>query len=301
MPFPSLVIALGTMLASALIEVTTSGILDPVVATAKDTLAKKLKLGKYEAIDRAVHGAYADVLAQCTTEAQRNVVQTVLSAVVGSDATPFITEFSQQIVYRYLLPAPNLVAIQPLTRLYRQLSGPAAVVRGEVPDEQVLNSLFETYFVAFRERLLREEDFQHLREYFQLIEHRQQTSLQTNMVELLEALVANTAHSIEDFAQARQAYLDSIVHDLKDHTIRGFSPQVGSRVLSLSLAEIFLPLQAVERRPALAEYAEEDLLRQAVNQVPSELDWQRRSNDLRNVWQRLAMGGPLLCHGADPP
>jgi DNA-binding transcriptional ArsR family regulator len=75
----------------------------------------------------------------------------------------------------------------------------------------------------------------------------------------------------EDFNSIRQAYRDYLIKELKDHIIRGFAPQVGGKVLSLPLAKIFLPLQAVEGRPALAEYAEEDLLRQAASEIVGEL------------------------------
>jgi len=67
------------------------------------------------------------------------------------------------------------------------------------------------------------------------------------------------------FEKTKQEYLKYLVQQLKDHTLRGFAPQVGGRALSLPLSEIFLPLQAVEGRPALAEYAEQDLRRQAVH------------------------------------
>ena len=85
---------------------------------------------------------------------------------------------------------------------------------------------------------------------------------------------------VEDFGLIRQAYFDYLIKELKDHTIRGIAPQVGGRVISLPLAKIFLPLQAVEGRPALAEYAEEDLLRQAASEVVDELDWQRRREEM---------------------
>ena len=83
-----------------------------------------------------------------------------------------------------------------------------------------------------------------------------------------------------DYARLRSEYFQYLVNDLKEHTLRGYAPQVGGRVLSLPLSKIFLPLEAVEGRPALAEYAEQDLRRMAaegVNQQPMrELDWQER-------------------------
>ncbi|MCP4616799.1 MAG: hypothetical protein GY844_10195, partial [Bradyrhizobium sp.] len=56
-------------------------------------------------------------------------------------------------------------------------------------------------------------------------------------------------------ADVRRDYLLHLVDALRDHLIRGFAPQVGGRVISLPLAKIFLPLEAVEGPPVLAEYA----------------------------------------------
>jgi len=92
----------------------------------------------------------------------------------------------------------------------------------------------------------------------------------------------------EDFTQVRQAYHEYLIRELKDHTIRGFAPQVSGRVLSLPISQIFLPLQAVEGRPALAEYAEEDLRRQAASEVMGELDWQRRREEIEKRYAQLS-------------
>ncbi|MCL4298461.1 MAG: HEAT repeat domain-containing protein [Anaerolineae bacterium] len=93
---------------------------------------------------------------------------------------------------------------------------------------------------------------------------------------------------VEDFSAIRQAYFDYLVLEYKDHVIRGFSPRVSGRDVSLPLAKVFLPLQAIEGRPALAEYAEEDLLRQATVGTTGELDRQHRSLDMEKRSARLA-------------
>ena len=90
-----------------------------------------------------------------------------------------------------------------------------------------------------------------------------------------------------DYNATRQAYYGYLINEYKDHTIRGFAPQVGSRVLSLPLAKIFLPLQAVEGRPALAEYAEDDL-RQALRETISEMDWQHRREETEKRLAQLS-------------
>jgi len=80
-------------------------------------------------------------------------------------------------------------------------------------------------------------------------------------------------------ADVRRDYRLHLVDALRDHLIRGFAPQVGGRVISLPLAKIFLPLQAVEGRPALAEYAEQDLHRGS-GETPDELSWRHQQAEI---------------------
>jgi len=88
------------------------------------------------------------------------------------------------------------------------MAGPVAIIKGDLPSETDLATLLAAFFHAFRERLLREKDFVHLREYFQLTETRQQTEIQQDMRNLLESIAANTARdveSIDDTATAENA------------------------------------------------------------------------------------------------
>ncbi len=81
-------------------------------------------------------------------------------------------------------------------------------------------------------------------------------------------------------------YLDYLVNNYKYHTIRGFAPRVGGRDVSLPLAKVFMPLHAVEGRPALTEYAEQDLRRQLAGEFwesAGELDWQRRREEMEKA------------------
>ena len=82
-----------------------------------------------------------------------------------------------------------------------------------------------------------------------------------------------------------------MVKELKDHILRGFAPQIGGKVLSLPLAKIFLPLQAIEGRPALAEYAEEDLQHQVSLSYHGgdELDWQRWREEMEKRHTQLSV------------
>lgn len=85
--------------------------------------------------------------------------------------------------------------------------------------------------------------------------------------------------SLEDIPATRQAYFDYLIHYYGQHVIQGFSPRISGRDVSLPLSKIFLPLKAIEGRPVLAEYAEEDLMRQAIG-ASGELDWQRHSMEM---------------------
>ena len=69
---------------------------------------------------------------------------------------------------------------------------------------------------------------------------------------------------VENFQIVRQAYFDYLIRLYAQHVIQGFSPRISGRDVSLPLAKIFLPLKAIEGRPVLAEYAEEDLMRQSI-------------------------------------
>ena len=112
----------------------------------------------------------------------------------------------------------------------------------------------------------------------------------------IKEMVAMQKHknteSTDDADKTRRAYFEYLIAELKDHIIRGFAPQVSGRVLSLPLSKIFLPLQAVEGRPALAEYAEQDLRRQAAQEVSQEmmreLDWQQRFREIEKRYAHLS-------------
>jgi HEAT repeat protein len=88
-------------------------------------------------------------------------------------------------------------------------------------------------------------------------------------------------------ADVRRDYRLYLADELSQHVLRGFAPQVGGRVISLPLAKIFLPLRAIEGRPALAEYAEEDLSWQQAAAETSELDWQTRQEEMEKRYARL--------------
>lgn len=85
----------------------------------------------------------------------------------------------------------------------------------------------------------------------------------------------------------RRDYKLYLADELREHVLRGFAPQVGGRVLSLPLGKIFLPLQAVEGRPALAQYAAEDLAWQEEAAQTDELDWHYRREEMEKRQARL--------------
>jgi DNA replication protein DnaC len=288
MPVPALIAALASSLMGALAKKVLDHSLDPAISKAKERLRRKFKKGKFEAIDWALKGAREDVLERCKTDDERGQASHLLDTLLACEAGPLLDEFSLQVTNTYLLPAPSGSPSGTLATTYRKVSGPAAVVKDQVPDETTLTHLLQSFFLAFRERLLRERDFGFLRQYFQLIEARRQSTVQHAMLDSLEAIAASLAHPVEDVSAVRRDYHAYLVDDLKYHTIRGIAPYVHGQVVSVPLAKVFLPLQAVEGRPALAEYAEEDLLRQAASEVAQELDWQRRREELEKRYTQLS-------------
>ncbi len=274
--------ALALTLLSGIVGALAQTAATPLAEKALEKLQEKLKLGKYAAIDRALKAARDDVLLKCSSEAQRETVNQVLGELLESQSSVLLNEFRTQVTQVYLFPAPNPPSNESLAKSYRKVSSIAALVNGNVPSERDLIDIFGMFFVAFREWLLREEEFSHLREYFQLTEKRAQTALQKQSVALEHAMLAklttianNTDRSVDNLVELDKEYREYLVKELKDHILRGFAPQIGGKVLSLPLAKIFLPLQAIEGRPALAEYAEEDLQRQVSYHGGDELDWQR--------------------------
>lgn len=298
MPIPAFVITVGSLLANALVQAslkkTSEAITDPIFAKAKDKFEQRFKKGKYGAIHKALLAAREDIFQQCTTTEQHRHVKQILDPLFSADSRLLSAEFNEQ-AGRYLLPSPGTPPAQSLAITYRRVSGVAAILKKEVPDEIALTRLLEAFLTAFRERLLQHKDFAHLRDYYQLKETRHQTDLQTEICDLLEAIAVNTARPvkpIEDFSEINQAYLDYQIRTIEAHPISGFAPQIGGgRVISLPLSEIFLPLHSIEGQPALAKYAEEDLKRQAASEVEfelrHELDYQRFHYEMERRYMQL--------------
>ena len=104
----------------------------------------------------------------------------------------------------------------------------------------------------------------------------------------LEAISAGEGSTAESWQPVQLAYYAYLQGELEHHIIRGFAPQVSGNVLSLPISQIFLPLKAVEGRPALAEYAEEDLRLQAAREAMAELDWQRSLEEVEKRYAQLS-------------
>ncbi len=115
----------------------------------------------------------------------------------------------------------------------------------------------------------------------------QRDAMERALLERLDEISQNMKPPEEDWEVIGQEYRNYLVSELKDHIIRGFAPQVDNSVLSLPLAKIFLPLQALEGRPALAEYADEDLRRQIASEFGNELDWQQRRVEIERRYTQL--------------
>jgi hypothetical protein len=204
----------------------------------------------------------------------------VLNSLLAAQRGPLLDAFSDQVAQICVAAQPELDTTA-LVWTYRKLESPAALVQQRAPSAELLTKLLANFFIAFHERLLQTTAFRGLREYLHFVEARQQTAL-------LETIAANTTQPVEDSAQVAAEYRDYLIGELKDHTIRGFAPQVGGRVLSLPLSRIFLPLEAVQGRPALAEYAEQDLMRQAASEVSGELNWRQRREEIEKRYAQLS-------------
>jgi HEAT repeat protein len=289
MLFPAIVIALLTSLANLIAQKTIekgvgSG-LSYLFTQFKPKVEQQLGLGKYEGIQRALDRAREDILAKCRTEAERRVASRVLDALLESEPGPLMTEFSNVVTQTYLFPS-GTPPTQPLAQIYRKVCGPVALLKGDIPDEAALSVLLDDFFKSYQEKLLEEEDFSYLREYFRLTEERKQTAA-------LEKIASQVPDI--DWNAIDKEYRDYLRKKLEYHKIRGFSPRFYRQIQDLPLAKIFLPLQIREGRPALAEYAEEELRpqtppekQQAAPEKVDELDWQRRQEEMEKHRARLS-------------
>ncbi|GEM_PF-6938100 len=292
MIFSALIVLLGESLAEVIVELGLKKAFRKILPkkgnSPQDKLVKQLKKGDFEIIQRALTGAQEDILMQCATEEERNRIAPLLDAFVESKPTPSLKALSAQITHKYLLGDPNSASTVTFAKEVHQAIVPSENTHVVGFDEKAQIELLHRFFVAYREKLLQEPALAFAREYFQLIETRKQTNLQEAMLERLDAIADNMIQPVEDVTAVQQEYRDYLVKEFKDHVIRGFAPQVGGRVISLPLAKIFLPLQAIEGRPALAEYADEDLRRQATGEVMGELDWQRRREEMEKRYAQLS-------------
>lgn len=287
MSFSAIAIALGSSILGALGQQTLDKATGGVLSEVQGKLEKRLRLGKFGTVQEALEGARDELVGQAQTPEQGEMVSRVLERLLTSQSGALLDEFTVQMTGIYLVPTVEGPSTTTLARLYRRQEGPFAVLLGQVPDEQALSELLAAFFRAFRERLLREPDFAYLREYFVLTESREQTDLLKGVLVRLEAIAANTARSVQNLNGLGQAYRAYLIRMYKDHVIRGFSPRIGGRDVSLPLSKIFLPLEAIEGRPALAEYAEADLFRGGMTM--GELDWQRHSLEMEKRAAHLSV------------
>lgn len=302
MPFPAIIISIGSSLVGLLASKSVETAAEPILSKLKDKLEKLFGLGKYEAIRRALEGAREDILLKIYASSDRVFASQILDYLLEAPPTPFVDDFAKQISQNYLFPLSPEHTPEHLAEDFRRMIASSSTVQIGGSDDTSITNVLSNFFLFFRERLLKEEDFAYLREYYELREirlqtdlQRQQTGFQEQMLDQLTTIAANTSKPVEDFDSIRKEYFNYLARNLEAHTIRGFSPQVGGgNVISLPLSRIFVPLKAVEGRPPLAEYAEEDLLRQAVGEMNSEseggLDWELRTLALERRLAQLKIG-----------
>ncbi|MEM7532411.1 MAG: HEAT repeat domain-containing protein [Chloroflexota bacterium] len=285
MSFSAITIAAGTALAGALTTVAVEMATAPAAAKAKDVLERQLKSGKYEAIETALAYAEDALLSQSDLPIEPETVSMVIDNLLNAEATPLVTAFATHIPKIYLFPQEETHDVSAVVSAYRKASSQKDLVAGNVPSRDTLADIISRYFTAFQEELLKNEHFTPVREYFSLMEERRQTDLLARIADKL------TPKELE-WTAIEYDYREFLQNELGAHTIRGFSPQVGGgNVISLPLSKIFLPLRAAEGRPALAEYAEGDLLRQTADEVHgrivSDHDWQRQSQLMERRFAQL--------------
>lgn len=255
----------------------------------KVRFAKQLQQGNYDTIQKALVLAREDIINYCMTGAERNQFTKNLDSLLESEFEALPDEFSKQITQVYLLENPDCTTIPSIIKSLHQRLLKAQVFQENKLSEEKHTELLHRFFLAYRERLLQQPECSFLREYFQLTEIRKQTDMHQVICEKLSEISAHIAKPVYDFNVINKEYREYLIRELKDHVIRGFAPQVGGRVISLPLAKIFLPLQAIEGRPALAKFAEEDLQQQSTaTELMGEFDWQRRREEMEKRHAQLS-------------
>ena len=223
MPIPAIAIALGYALAGAIaqqaVNTATDTLRSPLAINARERLEKRLKTGKYGAIQKALEGGASVLLAPPQTDQQRQSIDKIFGTLLIAGPSPLLGEFSAQATQVYLLSGSGTQKTPALAKSYRRAYGPVAIVKDEVLDEATLTALFQAFFLAFRERLLQEPDFDYLRQYPQFVEERKQTGLQQEILDRLDTIAASLAKPVEDFSAVRLQYCQYLINALKDHTI----------------------------------------------------------------------------------
>lgn len=170
MPFPAIIISIGSSLVGLLASKSVETAAEPILSKLKDKLEKLFGLGKYEAIRRALEGAREDILLKIYASSDRVFASQILDSLLEAPPTPFVDEFAKQISQNYLLPSSTEHSPQHFAKTFRQVIASSSTVRILDSDDVSTMNVLSNFFLAFRERLLKEEDFGYLREYYQLLD-----------------------------------------------------------------------------------------------------------------------------------
>lgn len=284
MPFSELAIAIGSSLAGILGSKSVETGATPFLSKAKNRLEQKLKLGKYEDLQKAAEEALDDVV-QDFKGRDRSYARQAIGIMLTLPTTNFINEMARQINFSLFFSTSDQQQNENSDQLIELFYHSSDKLAKDEQRKRILNLCIYRFIDAFKERLLQKQDFAFLREYAQLDEVRKQTKIQEQILQHLENIYASTFIAKKKSEKIKQEYYDYLKRGLKDHTIRGFAPHVGGRnIISVPLSEIFVPLKATEGRPALSEYAEEELLQQAESEYGSE---RNGGMDREEYWQSL--------------
>jgi energy-coupling factor transporter ATP-binding protein EcfA2 len=153
--------------------------------------------------------------------------------------------------------------------------------------DQIVAGSAETYSIPEVSRAFR-YFFEELQRELMLSEKWRDVVVQFRSLQL-QAKIAGEFDPLE----MRREYLAYLRDRYQFLDLKGFSPRVSGRIISLRLTEIFTDLQLEEGRPYVSEYAEDDLAMMSEKQF-FELDWERQLDLLEKRYVRLEATKPKV-------
>src|SRR5689334_22565117 len=135
MAISAIAVAVATAIGEALLAAGADLAASEALTKIKAKLDQWRKQGKYEEIQHALEGARQDVLAQCVTNEQSAQVRLILDTLFEASPAPLIDAFGALVKQTYSSGGNGQPSTTSLATTYRKVSSPAALNRGEVPDQ----------------------------------------------------------------------------------------------------------------------------------------------------------------------